>query len=244
MSVQNKMLVSAPTEASKAKKTFKDSHTKNCNNIIPQKTQQNLSINCKFYEIDIFNKVKNMLDIIYVLEYYGISINSKGFAFCPFHQEKTPSFKVYNDSFYCFGCGVNGTIIDFVMKYFRLTNIEAVKKLNDDFKLNLPSDKSTGTAIYRPLHENKNLVDNFIKWEKRAFITVSSYFRALRFWGEQIFINHIGYFDRYLSDVENIVFVENMLDLMIENTHDFSAQVEFYTTFGKVVADIERKFEY
>ena len=244
MSVQNKMLVSAPTEASKAKKTFKDSHKHHIINIIPQKTQQNSSINCKFYEIDIFNKVKSILDIIEVLEYYGISINSKGFAFCPFHQENTPSFKVYDDSFYCFGCGVNGTVIDFVMKYFGLTNIEAVKKLNDDFKLNLPIDKSAGTAIYRPLYEDKSLVDNFIKWEKQAFIAVSSYFRALRFWGEQIFINHIKYFDRHLSDVENIVFVENMLDLMIENTHDFSAQVEFYRTFGKAVADIERKIEY
>ena len=39
---------------------------------------------------------------------------------CPFHGEKTPSFNVYteNDSFYCFGCGVGGDVISFIMKFF------------------------------------------------------------------------------------------------------------------------------
>ena len=244
MSLQNQMSGSAGTETDITQKDFKGSHINNINNIIPQKTQQKSSINCKFYEIDIFSEIKDMLDIINVLDYYGISINSKGFALCPFHRENTPSFKIYDDSYYCFGCGASGTIIDFVMKYFGLSNIEVAKKLNGDFGLNLPIGRSEGAAICRPPQENKWLVEKFIAWEKKAFITVSSYFRALKFWGEQIFINHIEYFEQYLPEVENIVFVENILDLMIENTHNFSAQVEFYKTFGKAVADIERKFEH
>ena len=244
MSLQNQMLVSVPADTSIQKMTFKDSHKRYINNIIPQKPQQKSSINCKFYEIDIFGQIKSMLDIISVIEYYGFSVNSKNFVLCPFHRENNPSFKIYDDNFYCFGCGASGTIIDFVMKYFGLSNIEAVKKLNDDFRLNLPIGKSMGTAICRSLYENKWLVANFIAWEKKAFIIVSSYFRALKFWGEQIYINHIEYFEQYLPEVENIVFVENMLDMMIDNTHNFSAQVEFYRTFGKAVADIERKFEH
>lgn len=42
-------------------------------------------------------------------------------ASCPFHQEKTPSFKI-NDAkglFYCFGCGEHGDIFDFVQKHYR-----------------------------------------------------------------------------------------------------------------------------
>jgi len=185
-----------------------------------------------------------MLDIISVIEYYGVSVNRKGFASCPFHRENTPSFKVYDDNFYCFGCGKSGTVIDFVMIYFGVTNIGAVKKLSDDFKLNLLIGGNVGTAICRPPQENKNLVENFIAWEKKAFITVSSYFRALRFWGEQIFIYHVKYFEKYLSDVENIVFVESLVDMMIENTHNFKKQIAFYRDFGKVVADIERKLNY
>ncbi len=41
---------------------------------------------------------------------------------CPFHNEKTPSFVVYPDtqSFYCFGCGAAGDVINFVRKYNNL----------------------------------------------------------------------------------------------------------------------------
>ena len=243
MSLQMQMPASVPAEADIQEKDFGNSLIqKPINNIITQKVQQNSSTNCKFYETDIFNRVKEMLDIRQTLEYYGLPINNNGFAFCPFHQETTPSFKVYNDSFYCFGCGESGTVIDFVMRYFRVSNIEAVKKLNDDFNLNLLSAKSHGWANCLPMRENKNLVNDFIAWEKRAFITVSSYFRALQFWGEQIYINHIEYFEQYLPEVEDIGFVENMLDMMIANTYDFPAQVDFYRTYGKAVADIERKF--
>jgi hypothetical protein len=35
---------------------------------------------------------------------------------CPFHGEKLPSFFVYDDAFYCFGCGAHGDAICFVMQ--------------------------------------------------------------------------------------------------------------------------------
>lgn len=36
---------------------------------------------------------------------------------CPFHQEDTPSFFIYPDnSYHCFGCGIHGNAIDFLMK--------------------------------------------------------------------------------------------------------------------------------
>ncbi len=39
----------------------------------------------------------------------------------PFHNEKTPSFAVYPDtqSFYCFGCGAAGDVINFVSQNFQ-----------------------------------------------------------------------------------------------------------------------------
>ena len=50
---------------------------------------------------------------------------------CPFHGEKTPSFKVSEQKqfFKCFGCGESGDVIAFVMKYYHLDFMEAVKKL-------------------------------------------------------------------------------------------------------------------
>ena len=67
-----------------------------------------------------------MKDIINRL---GIEIDRKDFICCPFHNEKTPSFKVYDYSFYCFGCGAGGDIIDFVKRYLNLSFSEAVEYL-------------------------------------------------------------------------------------------------------------------
>src|SRR5450755_3269343 len=53
---------------------------------------------------------------------------------CPFHNEKTPSFTV-NDKkgfFHCFGCGVHGDAVGFVMKTEGLSFPESVEKLARD----------------------------------------------------------------------------------------------------------------
>jgi hypothetical protein len=38
---------------------------------------------------------------------------------CVFHQEKTPSLHFYPDSkrFHCYGCGVDGDMVEFVVEY-------------------------------------------------------------------------------------------------------------------------------
>ena len=88
----------------------------------------------------IANEIKNRIDTIEAFEYYGLQPNRKGFICCPFHNEKTPSMKVYkgNGGYHCFGCGEHGGVIDFVMKYFNLSFKEAITKLNNDFNLGLP----------------------------------------------------------------------------------------------------------
>lgn len=58
---------------------------------------------------------------------------------CPFHGEKTPSFKVSEQKqfFKCFGCGESGDVIAFVMKYYHLDFMEAVKKLADEYSISI-----------------------------------------------------------------------------------------------------------
>lgn len=61
---------------------------------------------------------------------------------CPFHGEKTPSFNIYteNGSFFCFGCGVGGDVITFIMKAENLDYIDAVKFLAQRAGMNMPED--------------------------------------------------------------------------------------------------------
>ncbi len=62
----------------------------------------------------------------------------KGFICCPFHGERTGSLKLYEDSFYCFGCHAHGDAVDFVGRLLGLTAMEAVQRINEDFSLGLP----------------------------------------------------------------------------------------------------------
>jgi hypothetical protein len=48
---------------------------------------------------------------------------------CPFHNEKTPSFMVYDDHFHCFGCGASGSAIDFLMRIEGIRFPEAARML-------------------------------------------------------------------------------------------------------------------
>jgi DNA primase len=59
---------------------------------------------------------------------------------CPFHNEKTPSFTVNLERgfFHCFGCGVGGTVFDFLMKIEGLTFPEALQSLASRYKVALP----------------------------------------------------------------------------------------------------------
>ncbi len=66
------------------------------------------------YNLD---KIRALNPLNIELARYGIEPDRKGFARCPFHNEKTASFRVYtDDTFHCFGCGAHGDVITFVMK--------------------------------------------------------------------------------------------------------------------------------
>lgn len=61
---------------------------------------------------------------------------------CPFHNEKTPSFTVYpeSQSYYCFGCGAGGEVINFIRRAENLDYVEAVSFLCDKCSMVMPSD--------------------------------------------------------------------------------------------------------
>ena len=59
---------------------------------------------------------------------------------CPFHNEKSPSFTVNEEKgfFHCFGCGVHGDVIGFVMQSQSLGFLEAIEALASEAGLEVP----------------------------------------------------------------------------------------------------------
>lgn len=68
-------------------------------------------------------------------------------ARCPFHSEKTPSFSVNRNKqfFHCFGCGVSGNAIGFLMDFNHLDFVEAVEDLAVFAGLEVP--REAGEAL-------------------------------------------------------------------------------------------------
>jgi DNA primase len=63
-------------------------------------------------------------------------------ACCPFHNEKSPSFWVSPDKqfYHCFGCGVHGTVIGFLMQYEKMEFLDAVADLAQRAGLEVPRE--------------------------------------------------------------------------------------------------------
>ena len=57
---------------------------------------------------------------------------------CPFHNEKSPSFYVYEDGYHCFGCGAHGDAVGFVMQSQGLQFRDAVELLAGEAGLDVP----------------------------------------------------------------------------------------------------------
>lgn len=96
-------------------------------------------------------ELKFKTDIEDVISSY-VTLKKRGstaVGLCPFHNEKTPSFTVYNDtqSFYCFGCGAGGDAVTFIRKIENLDYMDAVKKLAQRAGLQLPDDNSFDDSL-------------------------------------------------------------------------------------------------
>lgn len=63
---------------------------------------------------------------------------------CPFHSERTPSFTVFSktNSFHCFGCGVGGDVLTFIMKAENLDYPSAVEFLASRVGVTIPQDQN------------------------------------------------------------------------------------------------------
>lgn len=80
-------------------------------------------------------RIKDSADIVETIGRY-LQLRRAGNAWkacCPFHNEKTPSFHVNpaRQTFHCFGCGVGGDAIKFLMMYENLDYPTALRRMAD-----------------------------------------------------------------------------------------------------------------
>ncbi len=94
------------------------------------------------FEEHFLEEIRAATDIVDVINPY-VKLKKKGknwFGLCPFHNEKTPSFSVQRERgmYYCFGCGVGGNAITFLVEHDGMTFPQAVEELATRAGISIP----------------------------------------------------------------------------------------------------------
>jgi DNA primase len=100
---------------------------------------------------EIITQILDRANIVEIIAGY-IPLKQAGRNFkapCPFHHEKTPSFVVNPDKqiFHCFGCGVGGNVVSFVMKQERMEFPEALRFLADKTGVEIPEAEARNNPL-------------------------------------------------------------------------------------------------
>lgn len=128
---------------------------------------------------DSIENLKNHLDVVDVISQF-IETKKSGANFkacCPFHGEKTPSFVISpaKQIYHCFGCGVGGDAIKFVMEYEKLAYPEAIEKLASMYNISLSYENTNHAKL------DTKVLQEINKYYQKLFIsntTVKEYIKS------------------------------------------------------------------
>src|SRR5437868_6816779 len=104
-----------------------------------------------FFSEETVRQVAAASDIVEIIgSYFPLKRSGNSWwALCPFHKEKTPSFCVNPTyrTFRCFGCGLSGTVVRFVMNYEQIDFPTAVQQLAK--RAGIPVLESKGSGRFQ-----------------------------------------------------------------------------------------------
>ena len=201
--------------------------------------------------LNAFDGIKQTLSIAEVVAYYGVEVKRANKALCPIHNEKTPSFTLYpaSQSWHCFGCGVGGSVIDFVMAYCGLDAVSAAKKLDIDFNLGLFDYKPSQEELNRLSEQkaqrqaNKGLEKAFEDFIGKAYDLLCDYLHLLKDW-------RVAHAPKSPDEPMNPLFVESchqldyteyLLDFLLNA--DVDEQISFYQSHRKELRSLANRIK-
>jgi hypothetical protein len=198
-----------------------------------------------------FDTIKEVLPITDILLSYGVEVKKQNKAICPLHSEKSPSFTIYpkTNSWHCFGCGVGGSAIDFVMAYCGLDSLEAAKKLDMDFNLGLFDYKPTLEERHKLKEQQaqreaeKGLTKAFEGFINKAFDLLCDYLHLLHDWKITHAPKSLTEWDNvnalFVEACHQLDYIEHLTDFLLNA--DIDEQISFYQTHRKELLNIAKR---
>lgn len=142
------------------------------------------------------------LPIMDVLSRY-IKLDRTGSACCPFHGEKSPSFKVHKgrNVYKCFGCGASGDAIRFVQQHKNLPFYEAIEVIAKDHHIEVMYTENDMTPEERKQKMDKieaartvlHLAHEFYCNRLKENPSILEVLKARGYTEEQIELHELGY---------------------------------------------------
>jgi hypothetical protein len=192
--------------------------------------------------MNVFQAVKQSVTTRQVAQSYGISVNRRGMAVCPFHNDKNPSMKVDN-RFHCFGCQADGDVIDFVSGLFNMGTVGAALKLAQDFGISYEYErgKACRAVPQKPIKPKKTPEQEFNEKIEYSFRVLSDYLYLLEDWKIKYAPESevAEWHPLFCEALENITRVENMLDTLLSG--DVVDRAFFITDYGRRIPEIEKR---
>lgn len=162
-------------------------------------------------KIDAIQMIKGHLVMADILQHYGYEADRKGFICCPFHNEKTPSMRIYEKDYHCFGCGENGDVISFVKKLYDLSFQDALKKIDLDFNLNIYGEHSF-EDVRRSYYQQQALQAKQERERRKREEIKSDYWQAFDEW-KRLDDNRRNYMPKSPNEIPHPLFIESLLKL-------------------------------
>lgn len=123
---------------------------------------------------NIFDAVREAVPVPLAAERYGLQANRAGMVCCPFHDDHTPSMKLNEDYFYCFGCGAGGDVVSLIARLFDLRPYVAASKLAVDFGVDVPATAPPDGSLNRfrsDLLRCQQILDEYlnllVRWQRK-----------------------------------------------------------------------------
>ena len=162
--------------------------------------------------MNLFETVKATVHPCMAAERYGLPIQQGSMVCCPFHADRTPSMKLNEDYFYCFGCGATGDVIDLVARLFNLSSYDAAKKLAYDFGID--PDKPPAAAALRK--SKYPLAKAFQKEELHCQRILCDYLHLLEHWKMQYAPKtpEDTLDDRFVEACQMLDYIEDLTDIL------------------------------
>ena len=191
--------------------------------------------------MDLFTQIKMAVSVKEAAEYYGLGVNRGSMVCCPFHNDRTPSMKLNEDYFYCFGCGAHGDVIDLVARLFGLSSFEAAQKLAQNFGID-PDKPPAAIALPKP---KRPLLTAYRQEEMRCLRVLCDYLHLLERWKVQYApkVPEDALDDRFVEACQMLDYVEYLADLLIAAELEQRIRIVEMLNKEDLIATLEERLE-